>query len=111
MTYEAICSTTRAAAAVTNVAYVPHNMPEYLALIDRPAHLAHVAAVAAVVTAGHGMPPAISYSEFSQTPKTNSKTHSILMLLLCAGMLFTLVLGQLISMRHRLLKLQAVSLL
>jgi hypothetical protein len=31
--------------------YVPHTMFEYLALINRPAHLAHVAAVAAAILA------------------------------------------------------------
>ena len=38
MTYEAICSTARAAAAAAHLQYVPHTMLEYLALIDRPAH-------------------------------------------------------------------------
>ena len=39
MTYEALCATQRAAAAAANVVYVSHTMVEYLALIDRPAHL------------------------------------------------------------------------
>lgn len=63
MTYEALCATQRAAAAAANVVYVSHTMVEYLALIDRPAHLAHVAAVAAAVAAGHAVPAAIPFSE------------------------------------------------
>jgi hypothetical protein len=49
LAYEAICSTARAAAAKGNVLHVPHTMAEYLALIDRPAHLAYVAAVPVAV--------------------------------------------------------------
>jgi hypothetical protein len=41
----------------------PHTLLEYLVLIDRPAHLAHVAAVAAAIAGGHGMPDDIPYSE------------------------------------------------
>lgn len=63
MTYESICSTVRSVTATRNVVYVPHTMTEYLALIDRPAHLTHVAAVTATVVAGHGMPATIPYSE------------------------------------------------
>ena len=55
MTYEAICSTARAAAAAAHLQYVPHTMLEYLVLIDRPAHAAYVVAVAAALTA---LPPA-----------------------------------------------------
>jgi hypothetical protein len=40
MAYEAICSTARASVAKGNVLHVPHTMAEYLALTDRPAHLA-----------------------------------------------------------------------
>jgi hypothetical protein len=47
--YEAICSTARAVAAQSHVAYVPHTMTECLALIDRPAYLAHVAAIGVAV--------------------------------------------------------------
>jgi hypothetical protein len=63
MTYEALCATQRAAAAAANVVYVSHTMVEYLALIDRPAHLAYVAAVAAAVAGGHAVPAAIPFSE------------------------------------------------
>ena len=87
MAYEAICSTARAVAAQSHVAYVPHTMTDYLALIDRPAYLAHVAAM------------------------INSKMLSIVILLISAGMLFILELGQLLSIKHRLTKLQAASLL
>jgi len=38
-------------------------MAEYLALIDRPAHVAYVAAVAVAVAGNLAMPPAIPYSE------------------------------------------------
>jgi len=63
MAYEAICSTARAFAAQSHVAYVPHTMTDYLALIDRPAYLAHVAAVGVAVAGGHALPAPISYSE------------------------------------------------
>ena len=49
MAYEAICSTARASVAKGNVLHVPHTMAEYLALIDRPAHLAYVPAVPVAV--------------------------------------------------------------
>jgi hypothetical protein len=38
-------------------------MTEYLALIDRPAYLDHVATVGVAVTGGHTLPASISYSE------------------------------------------------
>jgi hypothetical protein len=41
----------------------------------------------------------------------NSKMLSIVILLISAGMLFILELGQLLSIKHRLTKLQAASLL
>ena len=65
MTYEAICSTSRAAAAAAHIQYVPHTMPEYLALIDRSAHAAYVAAVAAALAdmPSAAPPPAIPFSE------------------------------------------------
>jgi hypothetical protein len=63
MTYEAICSTAREVAAQSHVAYVPHTMTDYLALIDRPAYLAHVAVVGVAVTGGHTLSVSISYSE------------------------------------------------
>jgi hypothetical protein len=63
MTYEALCAMARAAAAAANFVYVPHSMVEYLALIDRPAHLAHVAAVAVAIAGGHAIPAAIPFSE------------------------------------------------
>jgi hypothetical protein len=63
MEYETICSTVRAVAAQSHVAYVPHTMTEYLALIDRPAYLAHVAAVGVAVAGGHALLAALFYSE------------------------------------------------
>ncbi len=65
MTYEVICSTAKAAAAAAHLQYVPHTMPEYLALIDRVAHLAYVAAVAAALAAvpPAAPPAAIPFSE------------------------------------------------
>jgi hypothetical protein len=63
ITYEAFCATGRAAAAAANVVYVPHTMVQYLQLIDRPAHLAHVAAVAVAVAAGNALPADIPFSE------------------------------------------------
>ena len=49
MTYESICSTARAAAAVPAVVCIPHTLAQYLLLIDRVAHQAYIAAVAAAV--------------------------------------------------------------
>jgi hypothetical protein len=43
--------------------YIHHTIAEYLSLIDRAAHLAHVAAVAAAIIAGHAPPAAIPFSE------------------------------------------------
>ncbi len=43
--------------------YVPHTMVQYLQLIDRPAHLAHVASVAVAVAAGNVLPADIPFSE------------------------------------------------
>jgi hypothetical protein len=56
MTYEALCATSRAAAADANVVYVPYTALEYLELINRPAHSAHVAAVAAAIAGGQHLP-------------------------------------------------------
>jgi hypothetical protein len=65
MTYEALSSTSRVAATAVHIQYVPHTMPEYLALIDRPAHAAYVAAVAAALDAmpSAAPPVAIPFSE------------------------------------------------
>ena len=65
MTYEVLCATCRAAAAVANVVYVPSTMLEYLDLINRPAHSAHVATVAAAIAGGKPLPAAIPFSEVS----------------------------------------------
>jgi len=46
MSYERICSTARAVAAQAGVDFVPHTMPQYLALIDRAEHANYIAAVA-----------------------------------------------------------------
>jgi len=96
MTYEALCATQRAAAAAANVVYVSHTMVEYLALIDRPAHLAYVAAVAAAVAGGHAVPAAIPFSE------ALADAHDELKIL---------GTGAVLLMLHRLLKLRTASLL
>jgi hypothetical protein len=63
VTYVALCATARAAAAAANVPYVPHTMIQYLQLIDRPAYVLHVAAVAAALLAGNVAPDASPFSE------------------------------------------------
>jgi hypothetical protein len=47
MSYERICSTARAVAASAGVAYVPHTLLQYQALIDRAAHAVYLTAVLA----------------------------------------------------------------
>ncbi len=76
-TYEVICGTARAAAAVANVLYVQHTMAEYLTLIDRPVHLVHVAAVAAALAAGNAATSVIPFSEPLTDAHDETKMHSI----------------------------------
>ena len=45
MTYEALCATFRAAAAVENIAYVPYTILDYFELLNRPVNLANAVAV------------------------------------------------------------------
>jgi len=63
MTYEARCTTARAATAAANVPYVPHTMIQYLQLIDRFTYALHVTAVAAALLAGHVASAASPFSE------------------------------------------------
>jgi hypothetical protein len=63
MTYETICVTSGVATALTGNMCIPHTIAEYLALIDRTAHLAHVAAVSAAILAGNQPPVVIPFSE------------------------------------------------
>ncbi len=46
MVYETVCSTARSTVAAAGLPYVPHNLPQYEALIDRNDHTAYLLVVA-----------------------------------------------------------------
>jgi hypothetical protein len=63
MNNKALCATARAAAAASNIPYVPHTMIQYLQLIDRPVYVLHDAAVSAALIPDNVAPTASPFSE------------------------------------------------